>query len=279
MVAGYHVERDIVFGRGGDTELLLDLYLPDKPVRAVPIIVNVHGGGWSGLDKGWCPFPLRMVEQDYAVASINYRLSQQAIFPAQLHDCKAAVRWLRANAARYGLDGEHIGAWGDSAGGHLVALLGVTGNRPDLEGASGTPGVSSRVQAVCDYFGPTDLALLAAQGPLGQPGSFHEIVNNLLGGAPESVPEQAALANPIIHVTKDAAPFLIMHGDLDHVPLSQSVMLYEALLRAGAPVRLHVVHGGAHLAYTRRPTDIPWNTSAVREVVDGFFYRYLMCID
>jgi acetyl esterase/lipase len=279
MVGGYRVERDIVFGRGGAIELLLDLYLPDKPVRAVPIIMAIHGGGWSGLDKGWCPFPLRMAEQDYAVASINYRLSHQAIYPAQLHDCKAGVRWLRANAARYGLDGSHIGVWGDSAGGHLAALLGVTADRPDLEGDSGTPGVSSRVQAVCDYFGPTDLALFAAQGPLGQPGSFHEIVNSLLGGAPENVPERAALANPITHVTKDATPFLIMHGDLDHVPLSQSVMLYEALVRAGARVRLRVVHGGAHLAYTRRPTDIPWYTSEVREVVDGFFYRYLMCSD
>ena len=261
------------FGRGGEIDLLLDLYLPEQPGARRPIIMNVHGGGWSGLDKGWCPFPLRMVEQDYAVASINYRLSHQAIYPAQLHDCKAGVRWLRANAARYGLDGEHIGVWGDSAGGHLAALLGVTGDRPDLEGESGNPGISSRVQAVCDYFGPTDLARLRVRrGPWASRGAFRDIVNNLLGGTPESVPESAALANPITHVTKDAAPFLIMHGDLDHVPLSQSVMLYEALAaRRGAGAVARGAWGCAPGLYAaRRRISLGTPTRCARWWMDSF---------
>ena len=127
MAGGFTVNRDIIYGKGGDSDLLLDLYLPNNPVRAVPIILYIHGGGWQDLDKSWCPYPMRFLEKEYAVASINYRLRTKPHFPAQLHDCKAAVRWLRANAPSYGLDGDHIGAWGDSAGGHLAALLGLTG--------------------------------------------------------------------------------------------------------------------------------------------------------
>lgn len=278
MPGGYSEQRDIIFGRAGDLELLLDLYLPRNPVRAVPIILYVHGGGWSGLDKGWCPYPMRLLEQDYAVASINYRLIHQAIFPAQLHDCKAAVRWLRAHAAEYGLDGEHIGAWGDSAGGHLVALLGVTAGRAELEGDSGTPGVSSQVQAVCDWYGPADLTRM--HGPLSpfDENDENSIIARLIGGSVARNPDKARAASPTSYAHKDAAPFLIMHGDHDTiVPLSQSIYLYEALLAAGADVRLHVVHGGDHLDYQRRPSDIPWMAPEVTQLVDAFFYRTLKC--
>ena len=102
MYAGFTVERDIVYGTVGDKILTLDLYIPNSAVRVVPIIVYIHGGGWSGLDKSWCPYPMRLLEQEYAVASINYRLLQEGgAFPANLHDCKAAVRWVRAHAAEY----------------------------------------------------------------------------------------------------------------------------------------------------------------------------------
>jgi len=285
MAGGYSVHRDIVFGRAarvagqGEVNLLLDLYVPNAPVRAVPIIVYIHGGGWSGLDKGWCPYPMRLLEKDYAVASINYRLSQEAPFPAQLHDCKAAVRWLRAHAGDYKLDGEHIGAWGDSAGGHLAAMLGVTGNRPELEGDSGTPGISSRVQAVCDWFGPSDLAFLLQRGPAHEAHvDLDSLIAQLIGDSPADHPEKLAAASPTTYAAADAAPFLVMHGDLDDIPLSQSVLLYEALLRVDARVRLHVVHGGAHLSFMRRPTDIPWHTAEIDEIVDAFFYEHLMCV-
>ena len=186
------------------------------------------------------------------------------------------MRWLRANASRFGLDGEHIGAWGDSAGGYLAALLGVTGDRSEIEGSSGTPGVSSRVQAVCDWFGPPDLMALAKTEPgLDSPDS---VLSSLIGGAPSRCPDAAAAASPVTYASAKSVPFLIMHGDLDEaVPLSQSVLLYEALWRAGAEVRLHVVHGGAHLAFKRRPTDLPWHSAEVDALVDAFFYRHLMC--
>jgi len=161
MHSGYIAHRDLVFGKADGIELTLDLYLPSNPIRSVPLIIYIHGGGWRGLDKSWCPYPMRFLTLEYAVASINYRLAPDATFPAQLHDCKAAVRWLRAHAEDFHFLGDRIGVWGDSAGGHLAAMLGVTGKRPELEGNCGTPGVSSQVQAVCDWFGPTDLVSIA----------------------------------------------------------------------------------------------------------------------
>lgn len=274
MHSGHIAHRDLVYGHADGANLTLDLYLPRDPIRSVPIILYIHGGGWRGLDKRWCPYPMRLLDLEYAVASINYRLVPHATFPSQLHDCKAAVRWLRAHAEEYGLLGDRIGVWGDSAGGHLAAMLGVTGDHPELEGACGTPGVSSRVQAVCDWFGPTDLVSLAGDSSE-DPRSF---IAQFIGGAVSENPELARAASPITYASADAAPFLIMHGDIDRqVPLSQSVALYEALWRAGADVRLHVVHGGAHLAYTRRTSDTPWHSPEVQGLVDAFFWRCLMC--
>jgi len=273
MHSGHVAHRDLVYGHAEGTDRTLDLYLPQNPIRSVPIILYIHGGGWRALDRRWCPYPMRFLDLEYAVASIDYRLVPQATFPAQLHDCKAAVRWLRAHANEYGVLGDRIGAWGDSAGGHLAAMLGVTGDRPDLEGESGTPGVPSRVQAVCDWYGVADLTRMAVD-----PDDPESFVAQFIGGPPSQHPEAARAASPVSYASADAAPFFIMHGDVDReVPLSQSVALYEALWQAGADVRLHVVHGGAHLSYLRRPTDIPWQTQEVRQMVEAFFWRHLMC--
>jgi acetyl esterase/lipase len=278
MAGGFIGHRDVIYGKGGESNLLLDLYVPNHPIRAVPIILYIHGGGWADLDKSWCPYPMRFLEKEYAVASINYRLSDEAPFPAQLHDCKAAVRWLRANAASYGLDGDHIGVWGDSAGGHLAAMLGLTADHPELEGDGGNPGVSSAVQAVCDWFGPSDLAMLVEKHNTPELVDIDTLVATLIGGPTSDHPDKAVMASPITYVTADAAPFLIMHGDIDRiVPLSQSVVLYEALFNAGAEVRLHVVHGSGHLDYNRRPIDVHWHTREVEQLVDDFFYTHLMC--
>ncbi|MDF1514817.1 MAG: alpha/beta hydrolase [Anaerolineae bacterium] len=280
MAGGFDIQRDIVYGQGGDSELLLDLYLPRNPVRAVPIILYIHGGGWIELDKNWCPYPMRFLEKEFAVASINYRLSDEAPFPAQLHDCKAAVRWLRDNADTYGLDADHIGAWGDSAGGHLAALLGLTAQRPELEGNGGNPGVSSEVQAVCDWFGPSHLAALVDKPVDSEMIDIKAIVAQLIGGPTRLNPDKLKQASPITYVSSEAAPFLIMHGDIDRiVPVSQSVLLYEALWLAGSEVRLHVVHGSGHLDYNRRPIDVHWHTRQVEQLVDDFFYKHLMCAE
>jgi acetyl esterase/lipase len=272
MYAGFTVKRDIVYGHAGDRDLALDLYLPNHPLRPVPILVYVHGGGWSALDKSWCPYPMRLLEQEYAVASVDYRLLDQGgQFPANLHDCKAAVRWVRAHAAAYGLDGDHIAVWGDSAGAHLAAMVGLTGDRPELEGDVGTPGVSSRIQAVCTYFGVFDLVAMVESSP------HPALIERLTGAIPPAEHlDRVRAASPISYVSAEAPPFLILHGDVDtSVPVSQSVLFYEALWKAGADVRLHIVHGGEHLSFYRSPADIPWHATEVVELEDAFFYRTL----
>ena len=145
------LERDIEYARVGEKKLLLDLYQPEKATGPLPVIVWVHGGGWQGGSKDGClPAQLGFPQRGYAVASVDYRLSSDASFPAQIEDCKAAVRWLRANAKKYNLDSDRFGAWGSSAGGHLVNLLGVTSGTRDFDGR-GNLSFSSRVQAVCSY--------------------------------------------------------------------------------------------------------------------------------
>ena len=233
---GVQVLRDLEYVPGGHARNRLDLYLPEKAARPLPVIVWVHGGGWTNGDKARGPAQ-DFATNGYAVAAINYRFSQHAIFPAQIHDCKAAVRWLRAHAAKYGLDPAHVGAWGASAGGHLVALLGTTAGVKELEGAGGNNEQSSRVQAVVDWYGPTDFLTVGAK----------ETRTRLIGGNPEANKEKAAKASPMTYVSKDAAPFLIMHGDQDRtVPISQSETFAQALKKAGAEVMFVVVKDAGH---------------------------------
>jgi len=233
---GVQVVRDLEYVSGGHERNRLDLYLPQKAEHRLPVILWVHGGGWTRGDKTNGP-AFRFAAKGYAVASMNYRFSQHAIFPAQIHDCKAAVRWLRANATKYGLDPGHIGAWGASAGGHLVALLGTTGGIEELAGPGGNEDQSSRVQAVVDWYGPTDFLTAGAKATR----------SNLLGGDPQTNRDKARKASPMTYVSKDAAPFLIMHGDQDQtVPIAQSETFAAALKKAGADVSYVVIKGGKH---------------------------------
>jgi acetyl esterase/lipase len=192
--------------------------------------------------------PLEYVEAGYALASLNYRLSQHALFPAQIEDCKAAVRWLRANAERFGLDAERFASWGESAGGHLAAMLGTAGGERTLDVGAHLE-VSSRVQAVLDFFGPTDFSQMDAHrlphGMIHDPADSPE--SQLVGGAIQEHPAEVARANPVTYVTSAAPPFLIVHGDNDPlVPHHQSVLLDTALRAVGVPVTFHTVLGGGH---------------------------------
>src|SRR5208337_3078994 len=162
LLEGVRVLRDLQYVEHGHERNRLDLYLPEKAEGRLPLVVWNHGGGWVGGSKEGCP-AVPLTTRGYAVASLNYRLSQHAVFPAQIQDCKTAVRWLRANAAKYDLDPEHVGVWGASAGGHLVALLGTTGNVKELEGTGGNLDQSSRVQCVVNWFGPSDMARMGRQ--------------------------------------------------------------------------------------------------------------------
>ncbi|MFB0555899.1 MAG: alpha/beta hydrolase fold domain-containing protein [Phycisphaerae bacterium] len=249
--AGTKVERDIVYARVGDRKLLLDLYLPPKGPAPLPVIVWVHGGGWRSGSKGSAGRARPMLNRGYAVVDVGYRLSGEAIFPAQVEDCKAAVRWVRANAAKYSLDPDRIGAWGSSAGGHLVAFLGTAGDVREFDTKANAE-YSSRVQAVCDWFGPTDFLQMDKHSLEGSR-LIHDAPDSpeslLVGGPIQDEPYRAIArkANPITYVTKDDPPFLIMHGDKDmSVPLHQSELLYDALKKAGVEATLYVVKGGGH---------------------------------
>ncbi len=248
---GVTIKPDLVYATADGASLKLDLYLPSATRGPMPLVIWVHGGGWMNGDKlmaAAVPLMPLLLKDGIAVASINYRFSREALFPAQLYDCKAAVRWLRANASTYGIDPNKIAAAGDSAGGHLVALLGTTIDRPELEGDEGNPGVSSRVTAVCDFFGPTDFADWNKGNP--NPAAFEnpdDPIAKLIGGTIADHLHQARAASPITYVSAKACPFYILHGNTDTVvPLAQSEMLYQALQKVGVPSSLYVVHGEGH---------------------------------
>jgi len=242
--------RDQPYVTGGHPRQKLDIYLPEK-AALTPLIIWVHGGAWlEGSKEDFVP--REYLADGYAVASINYRLSQHAIFPAQLQDCKAAVRWLRAHADRYHLDPQRFGAWGESAGGHLVALLGTTGDHTEFD-VGENMGVSSRIQAVVDYFGPTDFAQMDEYrlpgGMLHNPPQSPE--SRLVRGSIQEKKAEVARASPITYVSQSAAPFLIVHGDQDPlVPYHQSVLLEAALREAGVAVQLYPVAGAGHGGFT-----------------------------
>ncbi len=234
---------DVPYGMAGGAPLLLDILWPASlPRTPMPAVIEIHGGGWAEGEKD----ALRnrfLAERGYFTVSISYRLSSEAIFPAQAHDAKAAVRWLRAHASEYGVDPDRVGVWGHSAGGHLAALLGTSADVVELEGDSGWAGCSSRVQAVVDICGPTDTLDPAWEEVL----DAHGFLEQFFGGPASERPDLAHAANPITHVRSDAPPFMILHGEQDElVPFGQSRLLHEALRAEGVDSRLVPVKGGDH---------------------------------
>lgn len=245
---------DIPYAETDNPRQTLDLLLPrERTDKPLPVVVSVHGGAWRHGDKRRSvPRLAKLVaEGDYAAASIGYRLSGEAIWPAQIHDCKAAIRWIRANAEKYNLDADRIAVWGTSAGGHLVAMLGTSADVEAMDGKLGPHAdVSSRVHCVVDFFGPTDLlrmpemALPESQFDHDGPNSPESV---LLGGPMKEHPEKAATANPITYVTADDAPTLLVHGTRDMlVPHGQSELLHEALDKVQVDSTLITVEGGGH---------------------------------
>jgi acetyl esterase/lipase len=245
--AAAQTHRDLAYRTDGHERQKLDLYLPEKSDRPAPLIIWIHGGGWQGGSKENA-LPLRQgwVERGYAIASINYRLSGHAVFPAQIEDCKAAIRWLRAHAAQYHIDPTRFGVWGSSAGGHLAALVGTSGDGKTLDVGEHLD-QSSRVQAVCDYYGPTDLLAFVSRPGYENHANPRSPESLLLGGAVKEKPELAKAANPLTYITPDDPPFLIVHGDLDPiVPLQQSELLFTALKSAKLSAHFHTIHGAGH---------------------------------
>jgi acetyl esterase/lipase len=255
---------DLAYVDHGHERNRLDLYLPEKADGRLPLIVWIHGGGWQAGSKDGCP-AMSFVAKGYAVASINYRLSQHAVFPAQIEDCKAAIRWLRANAAKYHIDPEQVGVWGASAGGHLVALLGTTAGAKELEGKGGNANQSSRVQCVVDFFGPTDFVHWDPDFNK----AVYTMITNLLGGKANENAAKARAASPLFYADKDSAPLLIVHGDKDPlVPLNQSEALVEAMKKSGVEAKLVVIKNGGHGG---PGFDTPEN----RKLIEEFFAKHL----
>jgi acetyl esterase/lipase len=246
LLAGVVVHRDLTYVSSGHPRHALDLYLPHT-AGPLPLIVWIHGGAFRMGSKE-DDVPLEQLDAGCAVAAINYRLSQHALFPAQIEDCKAAVRWLRAHADTYGLDPSRFASWGESAGGHLAAMLGTASRERSFEVGEHLEH-SSRVQAVLDFFGPTDFARMDAQRlPDGQ---IHDAPDSpesqLVGGPIQERRAEVARANPTTYVTSEAPPFLIVHGDRDPlVPYGQSLLLVDALRAAGVPVTFYTVVGAGH---------------------------------
>ena len=255
---------DILYKQIGGIDLYLDLYLPEN-IENPPLIMWIHGGAWMYGDRK-SPILLRQVERGYALASIEYRLTKQAIFPAHIIDCKDALIYLKQNADKYGYDDSRIAVAGDSAGGHLAALMGTSAGHADWE----TDGADCSVQVVVYYYGPTSLGkewpgLMESDKGLDD---LEAVQSQLLGSYifSQQGKARAAVADPITYIDGSEPPFLIIHGDADGtVPYKQSIYLRDALETAGVPVAMHRVHGGGH----------GFDNAAVNAVVDDFLDYYL----
>ncbi|QDU25756.1 Carboxylesterase NlhH [Anatilimnocola aggregata] len=276
---GFVAEYDVKYVPNGDEAQALDIYYPETATdKPQPLLIWIHGGGWSGGSKAGIPY-LSQLPRGYVVASIEYRFSQKAPFPAQIQDCQAAIRFLRANAKKYSIDPERIGVGGASAGGHLAALVGTSGGKKAFPMIGGNEDQSDRVQAVCDIFGPTNFWTVVTQA------EEDKNVKNIFkwnSGDPYSRLIAAKLGedkakcdavSPVHYVSKDNPPFLILHGDHDTlVPYAQSVELKELLDKSGVEATLQKLpgagHGGASFA-------LP----ALAKLTVSFFDKHLKGID
>jgi acetyl esterase/lipase len=238
--------ENIEFAKVGDRSLQLDLYVPAGAVKP-PLVVYVHGGGWRAGKRDNIPLG-KLVWRGFAVASIDYRLSTEATFPAQAFDIKGAIRFLRAHAKEYGVDASRIAIAGSSAGGHLAALTGVTNGVKELEGTvGGNLQASSDVQAIMDFFGASDLESIMEQSTPTAQAMRGPALQLLLGGSPAEKPALAKLASPVTHVGAGDPPLLIIHGDADpQMPYEQAQELQRAYEKAGLSVQFVTIPGGKH---------------------------------
>ena len=240
------VVRDIEYARAAEHSLKLDLHLPRGKARA-PLIVWVHGGAWRSGSKSNMPLT-KLVEERYAIASVDYRLSAEAKFPAQIHDIKAAIRFLRGHGVEWGIQSKKIVMAGDSAGAHLAALVGVSNANAELEGEIGNDrSQSSDVQGIISFYGAANLTTILSQSTPHGLKVRVPALELLLGGQPSNVVELAGLASPVFHVDRLDPPLLLLHGDQDpQMPINQSHELHGAYRSVKAPVEFEVVHGAGH---------------------------------
>jgi acetyl esterase/lipase len=257
----------------------LDIYIPESGDGPFPVIVSIHGGAFMFGDKrdGQVNPMLEGLKRGYAVVSVNYRLSGEAIFPKNIQDVKAAIRWIRAHAKQYHLNPERMAAWGGSAGGNLSALAGTSGDIRELEDLSlGNADQSSRIQVVVDWFGPTNFLLMDPQlKETGNGVPDHDEANSpesrLMGQKITEIPEKVKWANPETYITRDDPPFLIEHGTKDQlVPTQQSVQLAEKLeaVLGKEKVKIYLLEGVKHAGPE-------FNTKENLDIVFAFLDKYL----
>jgi acetyl esterase/lipase len=259
------MRKGLEYARYGTRAMNLDLFLPkQRPSKPMPAVVYIHGGGWrNGNPSAFHRQAAHMATLGFAGASIAYRLSGEATWPAAIHDAKSAVRWVRAHASEFGIDTQRIGAAGGSAGGHLAALLGTTAHLRGLEGDGGNAGQSSAVRAVAAFNPAVDLVSFGKTAAAGATGS----VAAFLGKPYDAAPQLWELATPITHVNKHSAAFLFLHGDADStVPIQQSKDMMAKLKTFGVRAEIFTAEGAAH-GFFNRP---PWYRSTLARMA-GFF--------
>lgn len=247
--------RDLNYASTTNWRQTLDLFEPKTPpTKPLPLIVFIHGGGWESGSKntGGVLFAL-MQRGDYIGASINYRLTNEGAHPTQIHDCKAAIRWLRAHAKDYSIDPTKIGVFGISAGGHLVSLLGTGGDVKELEGTVGKDlDQSSRVNCVVNFCGPADFLTFGGKGSIIDPENPNTAVGKLIGGKVSEHQHIAKAASPVTYITKDDPPFLHIHGTKDNlVPYDQPLEFEKALKEQGIPSTLLTGEGQGHVFFSQ----------------------------
>lgn len=235
-------ETDVVYGKAGDVELKLNIGRPKDSASPLPCIVLIHGGGWAAGNKnGHNPQVHDFVQKGYVSATVHYRFAPKHVFPAQVEDVKCAIRFLRANAEKYGIDKNRIGAVGFSAGAHLSMMLGAMDKEDGLEGDGGNPGESSKVNAVVAFFGPTDF--MTDDWPKPTIGILH----NFFGGTKEEKADAYRKASPITYVNAGDAPMLLIQGTKDVlVPWAQATAMGDALSKAGVYGRVDLILGAGH---------------------------------
>jgi acetyl esterase/lipase len=249
--------KDVAYATVGGKPLALDLYVPAQS-RQPPLVVYVHGGAWTTGSKS--QYPGFLVEHGFAVASLDFRSSTEARFPANVHDIKAGIRFLRAKAPEYGYRVDRIAIMGASSGGHLAALVGVTNGDKELEGTEGDHlGESSDVQAVVSYFGASNLTTILSQSTPAGLEVRKPALERLLGAAPEAIPELTRQASPVFHVNAHSPPLFLLHGDQDtQMPVNQALELQSVYEGAGRPVEVLFLHGVGHVGepfFTGSPVD------------------------
>jgi acetyl esterase/lipase len=269
----YKLVSDVQYCTGGGKPLLMDVFVPISRLKTpTPAVLWLHGGGWERGDKTGNSGAIMLADAGFVTASIFYRLSGDSPFPADIQDCKCAIRYLRANAKTYGIDPNRIGVAGASAGGHLAELVATADNKAGLEGDGGWQNVSSRVQAVSAYYGVSDFTVGAREF------QHHtgKVVLKLFGGDEKERPELYQQASPIKHVSKDDPPLLLVHGEQDDlVPFQQSVEMAKAYQRAGLKVEFIPVKNAGHDFEQVGPNPITPPVNEIHQKTIAFFKEYL----